>query len=212
MQTVINKILAPHTALERIFPADADLKALKPDIRRVLQNVLQNVFPVEKPYLVNFCGLPASGKSHLCRRFKSEHPEALYISFDALMESLPVYIKEHQTDRQKSFERWELPARFIGYQLLKGAVRHKLPIVFEHSNATPFHIELYEKIKQAGYIVDIRYIDADVELVLPRLEKRERYFSPKRTKERAVILKKLLPSLKHIANYFHILPPWKESR
>ena len=209
MQTVIDKILS-HATLERIFPAGADLKALKRDIRQILQNALKGVVPVEKPYLVNFCGLPASGKSHLCRRFKSDHPEALYISFDALMESLPAYIAEHRTDRQKSFGRWELPARFIGYQLLKGAVNHKLPIVFEHSNATLFHIGLYEKIKQAGYTVDIRYIDANVALVLPRLEKRERYFSPERTKERALILKKLLPELKRTASRFSVLQPWKE--
>lgn len=69
----------------------------------------------------------------------------------------------------------------MGYQLLKQAVKHRLPILFEHSNATAHHIELYEKIKQAGYTVDIRYINADPELVLPRLEKRERYF---RRKER----------------------------
>ena len=128
------------------------------------------------------------------------------------MEELPSYRRDYKENRQKSFERWELPARFIGYQLLKGAVRHRLPIVFEHSNATPFHIELYKKIKQTGYSVDIRYINAGAELVLPRLKKRKRYFSPQRTKERAVILKKLLPELKQTASRFSVLRPWKERR
>lgn len=211
MQSVINKILAPHTTLSKIFPADVDIGIIKREIRQAVKNALDGVRSVENPYLINICGLPASGKTHLCRIFKAKHTEMLYISFDALMEDLPTYLSEHMKDRKKSFERWELPARFVGYQLLKQAVKHKLPILFEHSNATPYHIELYEKIKQAGYIVDIRYIAADPALVLPRLEKRERYFSPERTWERAAVLNKLLPVFKEKASAFSVLPAWTES-
>lgn len=211
MQSVINKILAPYTTLSRIFPSDVDIKMIKLEIRQAVRNALAGVMPAENPYLINICGLPASGKTHLCRTFKANHAEMLYISFDAIMEDLPTYLSEHLKDRKKSFERWELPARFVGYQLLKQAVKHKLPILFEHSNATPYHIELYEKIKQAGYTVDIRYIAADPDLVLPRLEKRERYFSPERTRERAAVLNKLLPVYKEKATSFCVLPPWKET-
>lgn len=211
MQSVINKILAPYTALSRIFPADVDLKAVKQEIRLAVRRALSGVSPVEHPYLINVCGLPASGKTHLCRALKAEHGNMLYISFDALMENLPSYLNEHLKNSKTSFERWELPARFVGYQLLKQAVKHKLPVLFEHSNATPYHIELYEKIKQAGYTVEIRYIEAGPELVLPRLEKRERYFSPERTRERAVVLNRLLPVYKKTATSFSVLPPWKES-
>lgn len=210
MQSVINKILNPYTTLSRIFPADVDLKAIKQEIRLAVRHALTGVLPIENPYLINICGLPASGKTYLCRTFKAAHKDVLYISFDSLMEDLPSYLNEHLKNRQKSFERWELPARFVGYQLLKQAVKHGLPILFEHSNATPHHIELYEKIKQAGYTVDIRYIKADPELVLPRLEKRERYFSPERTKERASILNELLPVYEQTATSFSVLPPWKE--
>lgn len=210
MQSVINKILDPYTTLEKIFPSDVNLKTIKQEIRAVIQHALNGVAPVEKPYLINICGLPASGKTCLCRELKASRQEMLYISFDALMEELPTYLSEHTADRRKSFERWELPARFVGYQLLKQAVRHRLPILFEHSNATPYHINLYEKIKQAGYTVEIRYIDADADLVLPRLEKRERYFSPERTRERARILRELMPVLKQTASSFSVLPPWKE--
>ncbi len=212
MQSVINKIMYPHTTLSRIFPPDADLSAVKREIRAVLRQTLQGIDPVEHPYLINVCGLPASGKSHLCHALKSAHPELLYISFDAIMESLPAYLADHLKNRQKSFDRWEIPARFVGYQLLKQAVKHNLPVLFEHSNANPHHIELYQKIRQAGYTVDIRYIDAAPELVVPRLAQRERYFSPKRTQERAVILKGLLPELRQTATTFSVLPPWKSDR
>lgn len=211
MQTVINKILTPHTILSKIFPSDVDLLSIKQEIRAVIRRALNGVSPVEHPYLINICGLPASGKTHLCKAFKASEAGMLYISFDAIMEDLPTYLSEHLKDRKKSFERWELPARFVGYQLLKQAVKNKLPVLFEHSNATPHHIELYEKIKQAGYTVDIRYIDAPTELVLPRLEKRERYFSPERTKERASVLKELMPVFEQTATSFSVLQPWKES-
>lgn len=210
MQSVINKILYPHTTLGRIFPSDVNLQAIKREIREAVRHALSGVQPAASPYLINICGLPASGKTHLCRAFKAADAGMLYISFDAIMEDLPTYLSEHMHDRKKSFERWELPARFVGYQLLKQAVKHKLPVLFEHSNATPHHIELYEKIKQAGYTVDIRYINADPELVLPRLEKRERHFPPERTRERADILRKLMPVFEQTANVFSVLPPWKE--
>jgi len=210
MQSVINKILAPHSALSEIFPSDVDLRAIKQEIRSAVKRALDGIEPVEKPYLINICGLPASGKTYLCSAFKAAHKEILYISFDALMEDLPTYFSEHLSDRQRSFERWELPARFVGYQLLKQAVKHKLPILFEHSNATPYHIELYEKIKQAGYTVDIRYINADLNLVLPRLEKRERYFSPKNAQARACALQEILPVLEKTASHFSILQPWQK--
>lgn len=211
MQSVINKILAPHTTLGDIFPADVDLTSVKREIRAALRHALSGVSPVADPFLINVCGLPASGKTYICRAFKAANAGMLYISFDAIMEALPTYLSEHLRDRKKSFERWELPARFVGYQLLKQAVRHRLPILFEHSNATVHHIELYEKIKQSGYTVDIRYISADPELILPRLEKRERYFSPERTRERANVLRELMPVFKRTATFFSVLPPWRES-
>lgn len=210
MQSIINKILQPYTTLSRIFPPDVDLLSIKQEIRSALRHALSGVKPVANPYLINICGIPASGKTYLCRAFKAADAGMLYISFDAIMEDLPTYLSEHLQDRKRSFERWELPARFVGYQLLKQAVKHRLPILFEHSNATPYHIELYQKIKQTGYRIDIHYINADPELVLPRLEKRERYFSPERTKERASILQQLLPVFEQTANSFSILAPWKE--
>ena len=211
MQTVINKILTPHTILSKIFPEDVDLLSIKQEIRAAIRRALSGISPVEHPYLINICGLPASGKTYLCRAFKAADTGMLYISFDAIMEDLPTYLNEHLKDRKKSFERWEIPARFVGYQLLKQAVKHKLPVLFEHSNATPHHIELYEKIKKEGYTVDIRYINAEPELVLPRLEKRERYFSPERTKERASVLKELMPVFERTATSFSVLQPWKEN-
>ncbi len=210
MQKIIDKILFPHTTLSRIFPPDTDLKAVKSEIRAAVKRALNGVTPVEHPRLINVCGLPASGKSAVCKAIKAEHPELLYISFDALMEELPVYLAEHLKNRQASFERWEIPARFTGYQLLKQAVRHKLPILFEHSNANPHHVDLYLEIRRIGYTIDIRYIDAAPDLVLPRLASRERFFSPERTRERAALLSKILPDLQKSADDFTVLPPWKE--
>ena len=142
MQSVINKILAPYTTLGSIFPPDVDLLSIKREIRAAVRHALNGVTAVASPYLINVCGLPASGKTYLCRAFKAANAGMLYISFDAIMEDLPSYLSEHLKDRKKSFERWELPARFVGYQLLKQAVKHRLPILFEHSNATAHHIEI----------------------------------------------------------------------
>jgi probable phosphoglycerate mutase len=67
----------------------------------------------------------------------------------------------------KAFERWELPARIAGYELLKRAVEKKVNILFDHSSAIIIeksfeikkpHIELFEYILSKNYKVHFRYI------------------------------------------------------
>ena len=126
------------------------------------------------------------------------------------MEQLPPYQAEVKIDKQWAFERWELPARFIGYHVLKKAVKARLPIVFEHSNASPLHLELYEEIKKLGYTVEIRFISAEPPLVLPRLARRDRYFSPQNVMKRWETLQTLLPELQKTSDKFTFLKAWKE--
>lgn len=210
MQEIIDKILQPNKTLEDIFPAKIDLKELKQEVRAFIQEAAQNVSCSKHPSLINVCGLPASGKTYLCEQIKQKNKNLLYVSFDNIMENLPSYLSEHAKDKIKAFERWEIPARFVGYQILKTAVKRKVPLLFEHSNATPYHLDLYQKIKQYGYEIEICYIDAELELVLPRLKKRERYFCEQRTKERSLALKTLMPQYEKIATKFKKTSPWRE--
>lgn len=209
LQDVINRILGTRS-LSATLPDGFTPFLLKSDIRAILTRHLAGVFPVASPVLINISGLPASGKSVLATAFKAENPHFLYLSFDAIMEQLPPYQAEVKTDKQRAFERWELPARFIGYHVLKKAVKARLPIVFEHSNASPLHLELYEEIKKLGYTVEIRFISAEPPLVLPRLARRDRYFSPQNVMKRWETLQTLLPELQKTSDKFTFLKAWQE--
>lgn len=209
LRSVIRELTGGQT-LSDVLPAGFRPIDLKSGVRPALTESFAGVFPVECPVLVNISGLPASGKSCYARAFKVEHPEFLYLSFDAVMESLPQYREAYGRDRVKAFSDWELPARFIGYRVLEKAVRARVPILFEHSNANRLHPALYRAITEEGYAVDIRCIDADAALVLPRLSRRARFFAPQKVFERQNLLKDLLPDLKDAATRFTFLKAWKE--
>lgn len=209
LRSVIRELTGGQT-LSDVLPAGFRPIDLKSGVRKILTESFAGVFPVEHPVLVNISGLPASGKSFYARAFKAEHPEFLYLSFDAVMESLPQYREAYGRDRVKAFSDWELPARFIGYRILEKAVRARVPILFEHSNANGLHPALYRAITECGYVVDIRFIDADAALVLPRLSRRARFFATERVFERQKLLNGLLPELKAASTKFTYLKAWKE--
>lgn len=159
---------------------------------------------------MNVSGLPGAGKTSMARRLLQQNPHWVYIGFDELMEALPAYRAEAAADPEAAFRRWELPARFAGYALLKECIERRFSIIFEHSNANNAHIGLYRKIMEAGYEVEIRFIDATPELVLPRVAARPRFFPPEGVTERWTLLQRLLPEYQKTVTRFSILGAWKK--
>lgn len=210
MQSAINSVLAPYTTLKDTLPSDVDAEVVLNEINNVIEAKLNTVFPEKNPLLINISGLPGSGKTVLARSMQQRDPSLLYIGFDDIMEDIPSYQREVQNDKKAAFERWEIPARFAGYCLLTKAVERKQPILFEHSNANKHHLDLYKKIIEKGYKVEIRFIEAEPDLVLPRLQNRPRYFPAEGVFERWDILQNLIPEYTRMVSKFTKLGAWKE--
>lgn len=205
MVSVTDGIFPPDISLRSLLPDDVSVDDFQSEIEAFLQKKTAEVRSSDHPVLINMAGLPASGKTYRSKKLKTDRPDLLYIGFDEIMESLSEYQKDFASDPKKAFERWELPARWTGYELLNRAVKKRLPVLFEHSNANPKHLNLYKNIIREGYSVEIRFIDAAPETVLPRLAKRERYFPPEQVIERWKTLRELLPEYKTAVSKFVLL-------
>lgn len=160
----------------------------------------------DAPYLINVSGIPGSGKTTFAKQLLSENSNLLYVSFDEIMESISYYKSDFQNiGAEEAFKRWELPARYFGYELLKYGLENYYPILFDHSNAFPDHIELYEIIKNMGYQVEIRFIDVDLDVAIERAKKRVRFVPENMIRDRHNLLKELNQQYSKIANNFVIL-------
>lgn len=205
MALVTDGIFPNGTSLESLLPEGCDADKIRKEVEDLFEKKTRFLHSEKRPVLINLSGLPASGKTFRSKKIRSKRPDLLYIGFDEIMESLAEYKKDFALDPKKAFERWELPARWIGYDLLNRAVNKKFPVLFEHSNANPKHLDLYRNIINEGYFVEMRFIDATPETVLPRLEKRARYFPAGQVAERWQVLQKLLPDYKTAVSKFIVL-------
>lgn len=212
VKEVINEIISPAKTFVDALPSDCNVKLAQEEYEYFRIQSERNAQPLDSPYLINVAGLPASGKSFYIKELLQSHPGAVYVSFDRVMESWSEYKAEEKEDNESAFDRWELAARVAGYELLDFCLERKYPVLFEHSNANEAHLALYKAIMSAGYRVEIRYIDATPELVLPRLALRRRYFPPREVIVRDKLLQRLNPRYQQIVDRFETIIPWKEGK
>lgn len=208
LQEIRHEIIRPATGIADVLPQGCDEKTALGELRSITERFLQRGRPSEHPLLINVSGLPASGKSWYIRELLDSLPGFVYVSFDAVMESCPEYQQECIADKELAFACWEPVARIAGYRLLEECVKRRLPVIFEHSNADVRHLALYRAVQAAGYEVEIRFIDATPDLVLPRLALRDRYFPPLRVMERWKVMQELLPEFEKTVDRFIRLQPW----
>jgi probable phosphoglycerate mutase len=155
------------------------------------------------PLFLNVSGIPGAGKSTLAGEIAAGDPSLLYLSFDELMEGLSGYREDARgMGSAAAFGRWERPARWLGYRALREAVERRFSILFEHSNATPSHVALYRCLKNRGYRVEIRFLEASVPEAIERTRHRERWVPAEVVAERAALLRELNESYKQIVDHF----------
>lgn len=165
----------------------------------------------ERPSIHHMLGAPGSGKSTFVKRAmqSGEFPaDAIVISFDQIMESLPGYQTDHLLNgAEEAMARWELPVRAIGYSLLENAAARGINIVFDHGGASGSdqgHVKLLEVIKEHyRYDVHLHWLDVVPATCLQRIAKRVRYVNPELIKTRSQLLAKLMPAYKKLATSFH---------
>lgn len=141
----------------------------------LLDSLMVMTLPTLHPTFVQVSGIPGSGKSTFCGR---QYPNALLVQFDSLM----MNIKSYQTDCQclglaEAFSKWEMPARVIGYELIRRLIAQKVSFVLEHSGVNPAHVKLINVLKKQGYQTQMQFLECDLSEACRRVEEREKKIS-----------------------------------
>ncbi len=166
------------------------------EYEQLLSSLLAEVKSSQNPHFVQVGGIPGAGKSTFCRTHCKT--DELFISFDGIMESLPQYRTDIYTlGKAESFTKWEIPARVIGYELLRRAVEKKCNICLEHSGVNIPHVQLMNNIRKYGYHTEMSFILCNVEKAHTRAIQREavtnRHTPYELIEKRASLVKKFLP-------------------
>lgn len=183
---------------------NTDYKAIKSkETEAIIAESLQGLKSVANPELRQISGIPGAGKSTYCATHLP--PNFLFLSFDKIMTSLPSYQKElAQFGQVEAFEKYEMPARIIGYELLRRAMNMKLNIMFEHSGTNPAHLELFKNIHKKGYRTAVDFIVCNTSLAIQRAEERakkiNRYVPESLILERASRFKQYISAYQRLAS------------
>ena len=124
---------------------------------------------------IQVSGIPGAGKSTFCNRYYSN---ATLVQFDAIMAGIPQYQKDcERLGLIQSFSKWEMPARVIGYEVIRRLIDKKASFVLEHSGMNSAHIKLIEVLKKQNYRTQLQFLYCDLEEACRRARQREKTIS-----------------------------------
>lgn len=195
----------------------ADYKSVKTvESEKIIANMLAGLKAVESPELRQISGIPGAGKSTYCQAHLPAN--FLFLSFDNIMITLSGY---QQTLAQEgavlAYQKYEMPARIIGYEVLRRAIKKHYNILFEHSGTNNAHIEMFKNLPKKGYKTSVDFIVCDTKTAIKRTKERakkiNRYVSEEVIKERAAgfmkyasIYQKITPKIKYLDGTNNFLP------
>ena len=188
-------------SLKELISADY-LSVKTAESERIIGDSLKGLIPVSRPQLKQISGIPGAGKSTYCITHMPTN--YLFLSFDKIMTSMSGYQKTLKAKgAEAAYEQYEMPARIIGYELLRRALNKKVNIMFEHSGTNNAHIEMFKNLPAIGYQTEADFIVCDTALAISRIQKRHReisrYVPESLVRERAGKFKDYMKIYKQIA-------------
>ena len=195
----------------------ADYKAIKTaESENIISAMLKGLQTVERPELRQISGIPGAGKSTYCQAHLPAN--FLFLSFDKIMVTLSGYQKTLQKEGAvAAYQKYEMPARIIGYELLRRAIKKHYNILFEHSGTNNAHVEMFKNLPKKGYKTSVDFIVCDIKTAIKRTKEREkkinRHISEEIIKERAAgftkymsIYKQITPEIKYLDGTNNFIP------
>lgn len=166
--------LIPNIISSGIIPYEYNtFKSEKYD--RLIASYFDGIKAQKNPAMFHMCGIPAAGKTTFYKNHKDEFKGYIFISFDDVMEHIDDYKKDiEKYGSVEAFKKWEMPARIIGYEILRIAIKNKYNIFLDHSGLNDGHKFLLENIKKLGYHTEVRVVQCTPRTALIRSKRRER--------------------------------------
>jgi len=190
-----------------LFPVETpEFAEIAPSLQMIVRQFADNAISQKNPYLVHMMAVPGAGKtsfvSVLAKRLSDTCPAV--VAFDRIMEAIPEY--QSESDKEKAFALWELPARAAGYVLIKNLLTKKANIIFDHSASFDAHVKILDYAKRCGYRVAMVRILIPLDVAKRRIELRQteqqRHTPLCYVDERDEKLKQLLCAYKEAADFF----------
>lgn len=175
---------------------------------QLIKDYLANAQPTGQPTLTQLMGIPGAGKTTLANELNNT--DKLFIGFDAIMESIDEYqICKKELGLKIAFEKWQIPARIIGYEVLRRAIEMRTNILFEHGGFWDTHVDFIKNLKKFGYKTEILYLvcTADVarKRVTENIEKIGRYTPIGLIDIRINKVPEFINKYKVVADSFHLI-------
>lgn len=178
-----------------------------PEYDRLIAYFQSRASKSPQPRFVQVGGIPGAGKTTFCQQ--AHWDNGLFISFDKIMEMLPGYRQDlYKLGTAAAFEKWEIPARVIGYELLRQSIEKKYNICLEHSGVNTPHIQLVKNLKKCGYSTELYFILCQPDLAyrraLEREKKTQRHTSREMIDKRYSLVQTYLPEYRQIVDKMYI--------
>lgn len=192
-------------------PKLTNFEDVHPDLRKeaigLIADVLAKSKSSNRPRLIHLCGIPGAGKTRYAKQWISQNCDFVCVQFDTVMEQLSGYCRDRsELGLAKAFQKWELPARAIGYHLFQSLVENRRNILFDHSATSKSHIELIQNVKNMGYHIELHYLSCSPDEAIRRVQQREkiiqRHTPEKLIHERYSALPELLPVYESLVDVF----------
>lgn len=178
-----------------------------PEYEDILKKMMRRAVPSVQPKLVHMGGIPGAGKTTFTRNYPMEN--MVYIGFDAVMSEIKGYKEDIKVfGSEEGFKKWEMPARIIGYELLRRCVEMRTNIFFDHSGCFASHIDLVHNIRKYHYTTDMYFILCDIEVAYQRALLREewtmRHTPREMIEERFKLSEKYIKIYRDIVDNFYL--------
>lgn len=172
-----------------------------PEYDALLDKAVALAMPSQHPTFIQVSGIPGAGKSCFCGR---QYADALVVQFDAIMAHIEAYQQDCvRMGLIQAFSKWEMPARVIGYELIRRLIMRKASFVLEHSGMNAAHIKLVEVLKRQGYHTQIQFLGCDVKEACRRVVEREKKIARHTPPE--LILRRSAAILEYLDTYKKIM-------
>lgn len=168
-----------------------------------------NLYKPDQPVIYAMAGVPGSGKTTFVESqlARGAFPLNGFIqSADAVMESLPQYIEDFNLiGPERAFEKWEMPARNLCYDLYTEAVEMRVHIIKDMGNCRMEDYEmLRELVECEGYHLYMYWLEIEPEEAIKRTKNRQRHTPEQMIWDRDKMLKRLRPLFENLATQFKV--------
>ncbi|MCB9987725.1 MAG: zeta toxin family protein [Rhodospirillales bacterium] len=159
------------------------------------------------PVVYAMAGVPGAGKSTFVMQAMKDgrFPQnAFILNPDRVMQALPEYqIDLTEKSREEAFERWEMPARDLAYQMFEMAVDEGDDIIKDMGCSREENLIMLQNLKDKGYRLEMHYVHCTPEEAVRRANARGRYTPEAMIYDRAQALTRLLPHYQELADDFY---------